>query len=348
VLNVAHGRLVQVAVQILADHRGLLGPGVHTPAAWLAWHGGLSPSKAADVEHLARRAGELPDTVAALVAGELSLDQASVIARNVPADYEASACEVAKLCTVGQLRRTLPNYGYDSDTKPDTDPAENQRRERLLSTGVDARGWWGRIRMPVEEGAVFEAACNTKRDQLHRARGAEQGDDAVSVDGVDALLAMAESAMADMEARLPGTERIVVNLHLDANPNDITDGADAGVLWLHQHGGINPASRRFLTCDAQLRSLLYRDGVPINAGRTTRNINRHLRRSIEHRDRGCATPGCGKTRGLEIHHIRHWEDGGPTDTANLLALCRRHHRDHHHRLDITGNPDLPAGTPGAL
>lgn len=35
--------------------------------------------------------------------------------------------------------------------------------------------------------------------------------------------------------------------------------------------------------------------------------------------------------------------------ANLVALCRKHHRAHHHdQLGVTGNPDLPVGTDGAL
>jgi hypothetical protein len=40
----------------------------------------------------------------------------------------------------------------------------------------------------------------------------------------------------------------------------------------------------------------------------------------------------------------HWEDGGATDTANLIALCPRHHRQHHqNQLGITGNADQPDG-----
>ncbi|NND74773.1 MAG: HNH endonuclease, partial [Ilumatobacter sp.] len=47
---------------------------------------------------------------------------------------------------------------------------------------------------------------------------------------------------------------------------------------------------------------------------------------------------------LEVHHIIHWLDGGPTDTWNLVALCPHHHRLHHHgRLGITGNADDPDG-----
>jgi HNH endonuclease len=51
---------------------------------------------------------------------------------------------------------------------------------------------------------------------------------------------------------------------------------------------------------------------------------------------------CDTTRGLEVHHIVHWAHGGRTDTDNLVTLCRRHHRDHHHGIfHITGNPDQP-------
>ena len=48
-------------------------------------------------------------------------------------------------------------------------------------------------------------------------------------------------------------------------------------------------------------------------------------------------PGCGATRGLHAHHIRHWEDGGPTELDNLVLLCPYHHRLHHRGvITITG------------
>ena len=54
--------------------------------------------------------------------------------------------------------------------------------------------------------------------------------------------------------------------------------------------------------------------------------------------------GCNETHHLEVHHIIHWEDGGPTDTWNLIAVCPRHHRMHHRgELGIHGNADLADG-----
>ncbi|MFL6141903.1 MAG: HNH endonuclease signature motif containing protein [Labedaea sp.] len=31
-------------------------------------------------------------------------------------------------------------------------------------------------------------------------------------------------------------------------------------------------------------------------------------------------------RWTDAHHIHHWIDGGRTDLANMVLLCRRHHR----------------------
>ena len=45
-----------------------------------------------------------------------------------------------------------------------------------------------------------------------------------------------------------------------------------------------------------------------------------------------------------MHHVVHYEDGGPTDTANLAALCPADHRRRHQgHLGITGNADQPDG-----
>ncbi|WP_082695698.1 HNH endonuclease signature motif containing protein, partial [Mycobacterium sp. IS-1742] len=112
------------------------------------------------------------------------------------------------------------------------------------------------------------------------------------------------------------------------------------IAALHLGPLLSDADRRYLSCDATCEVWFERDGQPLGAGRTTRLINRRLRRALEHRDRTCVVPGCGATRGLHAHHLQHWEDGGPTDLDNLVLLCPFHHRAHHRGLiTITG----PAG-----
>jgi hypothetical protein len=282
---------------------------------------------------LAERADELPATIAALDAGELSVDQAGVIARNVPARYDESVARVAPCCTVDQLRKALPHY---RDPKPDDGSPPKQRRE--ITTGVDDHGWWARMRLPEHEGAIIDQALQAMRDDLRRqaTHHAADGEKPEPVTAADALVALAETALRTGEATRPGTERYLVHVHLEAGPH-------GPQLMTHLGLPLPEGQRRHILCDPTLRGLLHDDtGTPLGAGRKTRHINRRLRRTIEHRDHGCTAPGCNRTTGLEIHHIWHWEDGGPTETWNLLTLCWHHHTQHHQgTLGIEGNADHP-------
>ncbi|MGA9276853.1 HNH endonuclease signature motif containing protein, partial [Ilumatobacter sp.] len=89
--------------------------------------------------------------------------------------------------------------------------------------------------------------------------------------------------------------------------------------------------------------ITWHHGVAVSVGRTQHIVPDRTRRIVEYRDGGCRVPGCRNGRHVEVHHIIHWADGGPTDTANLICLCPKHHRQHHQgRLGITGNADIDA------
>jgi hypothetical protein len=69
---------------------------------------------------------------------------------------------------------------------------------------------------------------------------------------------------------------------------------------------------------------------PLDLGRTTRVVTPAQRIALAVRDGGCMFPGCQRPLAwCEAHHLWHWLDGGPTDLANLLLLCRAHHRAVH-------------------
>ncbi len=132
---------------------------------------------------------------------------------------------------------------------------------------------------------------------------------------------------ADATRRPHGAHTTVV-VHLDLTER---------IAALHLGPLLSDADRQYLSCDATCEVWFHRDGQPIGSGRTTRTISRRLRRALEHRDRTCAVPGCGATRGLHAHHLKHWEDGGETELENLILLCPYHHRAHHRGLiTITG------------
>ena len=148
---------------------------------------------------------------------------------------------------------------------------------------------------------------------------------------------MAELALTGVDLpahRRPG-DRYQILVHIDA--------ATGSARW-HQGDPVPDRVRRYLSCDADLRAVVHADGTLVALSSRLRTVDDRLRALIEHRDSGCVVPGCTQRRWLHIHHIRHWHDGGHTESSNLCALCPTHHRLHHTGLlTIEGNPDTPLG-----
>lgn len=86
-----------------------------------------------------------------------------------------------------------------------------------------------------------------------------------------------------------------------------------------RHGDIvlPPSRAAALACDARVRH---------PGGRNRATVPPRLRASVMARDRHrCASPGCGATHFLEVHHIVPRSAGGPNEAANLVTLCSRCH-----------------------
>jgi hypothetical protein len=212
-----------------------------------------------------------------------------------------------------------------------------------VAFGREDGEWWLRARLPEDEGALVEKAITECRSQVFRERHPDEdgGTDrrVRDVCWADGLTRMAESALIGLDGidnRRPG-DRTQVLLHID-----LTDPAAPGQLHL---GSVVPDPiRRYLACDADVRAMLEANGTLTALSERARTVSDRLRAFIEHRDGGCRYPGCTTTRWLHIHHIVHWEDGGPTETPNLCALCVTHHRAlHNGQFSIDGDPGTPAG-----
>lgn len=359
VRNAADGQLVALTTRALAEDFWQ-GSGIHSPVQWLMWQTGIARATARRVVTVAARAADLPVTMELLTQGRLSLDQAHAVARYTPAEYEESVAQLALSATVNQIVSATRLYNFDIE-KP-RDRAPSGHRERGVTFGHDDDGsWWARIRLAADEGAVVEAALGRVREALHdqaratakavahaEGRSTSGSDDELGVGPVswaDAFIGMANSVLATGAGGATKAASATVHIHLER-----ATGAGPWVGELHGGTGLPDWLRRQLTCDAAIGVTWTEDGIPVVTCRSHRTPPERLRRLIEHRDRyTCRAPGCGTTRWLQIHHIVHWEDNGETVTSNLLCLCPKHHRMHHQGLlGISGNADLPAGTPGAV
>ena len=84
---------------------------------------------------------------------------------------------------------------------------------------------------------------------------------------------------------------------------------------------------RRLGCDGALVGVVEgAKGEPLAIGRRTRAVPPAIRRALRVRDGGCRFPGCGRSRYVHAHHIKHWAEGGETRLDNLVTLCSEHHR----------------------
>jgi hypothetical protein len=106
-------------------------------------------------------------------------------------------------------------------------------------------------------------------------------------------------------------------------------------LGLHLPPGITgtglvlpPAICDRIACgDTFLRAVVMDPGyVPLTAGRGSRTIPAALRAAVIARDRICTFPQCRRPASWsQIHHIRHWKDGGEHSLQNCVLACSVHH-----------------------
>ena len=175
-LNVAHGRLVELAADLIESELWR-GYGIKSVEHWLCWKAGLSPERARQITAVARRRSELPVTVATLTAGELSVDQVICVAKHAPAPNDAEVASFAKVATVTQLRSTLSRYSFANQTDPGAiDPTQQAETPSAAAADAAAKGVVGmfhdghrfgmRVDAPADDGALIEQAMKEAKDAL--------------------------------------------------------------------------------------------------------------------------------------------------------------------------------------
>ncbi|MCV7197133.1 HNH endonuclease signature motif containing protein [Mycobacterium angelicum] len=327
--NAIDGRIVEIAAEI--DRDELCGmTGARSVPALVAWKTGCSPANAHTIATIAGRLDEFPRCAEGMREGRLSLDQIGVVAARAGEGSDEHYAQLARSATVSQLRTAVR-------LEPRPEPAPGPAPQPSITKSSDEQFTCWRIKLPHAEAAKFDAALASHLDALiaqwkrdhPNGRGASHQRPPLP-GAVEAFLRLVEAGWDAEATRRPHGQHTTVVVHLDVKER---------IAALHLGPLLSAEERRYLTCDATCEVWFHRDGEVMGAGRATRVINRRLRRALEHRHPTCAVPGCDATRGLHAHHLLHWEDGGPTELANLVLLCPYHHRLHHRRaITISGDP----------
>ncbi|MCE9514976.1 MAG: HNH endonuclease [Mycobacterium sp.] len=329
--NAIDGRIVEIVAEM--DRDELCGAtGARSMPALVAWKLGSSSANAHTISTVAGRLAEFPRCAQGMREGRLSLDQLGAIAAGAGEGSDEHYAQLAAVATVNQLRTAVR---LEPRPEADSGPALPPPRTITKTSGEQSSSW--RITLGHDEAATFDAALQSHLDALITEWKHDHGSEAESdqrrpmPNTADAFMRLVESGWDAEAARRPHGQRTTVVVHVDVGQR---------IAALHLGPLLTDADRQYLTCDATCEVWFERDGQVIGTGRATRTVNRRLRRALEHRHRTCAVPGCGATRALHAHHIRHWEDGGPTELNNLVLVCPYHHRLHHRgAITITGPAD---------
>jgi hypothetical protein len=357
---------------LLADfdaRRGWASWEMNSCAQWLSWKCQMSSGTAREHVRVARALRELPVIRARFAAATLSYAKVRALTRIATPATEAGLAELAGPMTANQLERFV--RAHRQVTQAD-DTAARVRR-RLVWRFEEDGSLSGTFRLPPLQGAVLlkalRAACAELAGQADDLRGGVSAETPAadtsavrsSSDLADGLVAVAESFLAGKVAGADDPEIYQVVVHAGVSAETPAaqarvpgDPADPARCHVEEGPAISVSTAQMITCTAALSWMTHGDGGAVLAlGRRRRRPSSAIRRAARERDHGrCRFPGC-ESRRVDLHHIQHWINGGPTDLANLISLCPWHHKIVHDRgYTISARPAgadfafyRPDGTP---
>ncbi len=347
-INAATSQLLTMIREF--DQEGLwqLG-GVCSCAHWLNWQCGVGMNAAREKVRVANALGELPKISAAFSTGEISYSKVRAMTRVATVDNEDYLLQIARHGTAYHMETLVQKYRRAKRLQ-ESDDARKQHSERALHVYYEPDGSMVfQVRLPAEQGAMILKAIDLATDRATQEVTSDSENSAETrIKGeaferrsVDALADIAESYLANGAESSSSADRYQVMLHVSAETLTNNEG---DISHLEDGPRVSAETSRRLCCDASVSVLSENEaGDTLNIGRKTRVIPPAMRRALKARDEGCRFPGCTHKHYIDGHHIKHWSKGGETSLANLVQLCR-----HHHRLVHEGGFDCSIGAGGQV
>ena len=296
-------------------------------AAWVARQSGTTTGRARQELDTAARLSGLAATRDALIAGDISLQQAREIT-------ETPAAEKQLLRSARDGDLTHLREAARAHRQARTDPAELRRRQFSLR---EFRHWQdhdGMIRftgaLPPETGLPLVGRIERAAQRLHRAAKRSGNVERFDKYAADALAQLALHSGGD--SGQPGNGPCV-DMTIVCDINAYRRGHTIGGEVCHIVGGgpIPVSVVRELAKDAFLKAVIH-DGVNIH---TVKHFGRHYPAALRtalNLGPPPAFPGrrckhCGKPFGLQRDHEDPLANGGATEHSNIQDLCYSCHQE---------------------
>jgi hypothetical protein len=362
------GRLDQVLGELDTRYRGAVqtNPGSDGPALYQSTQGWwrdaatrTGQQAGRDLRHAAVLR-DLPDLAQAVVDGQLSPEQAAVLARLhgtidlltlqdtqpqlLLAARQLNTDALGKLVT--HLIATYCEPALDAEAD-----AAHDKRYLQLRTSPDGtvRGSFVLAKEDAEAVlTVLEPLARRQGLEDTRSAGQRRADALVDVfTGAAAWMDLPDAGghraqlsyviSSDWAAGVPAPDLPTqLNAACTAAENPAGAAASAGLhpLALARYapdgawtGPQTRARLEAVLCDARIsRLLLDPHGTILSLESLTDAITPAQRKAVSARDRHCIARGCTRPPAFcDVHHLTHREHGGSTSVENLVLLCRRHH-----------------------
>lgn len=324
---------------------------------WLCWRARMARATAYEKLQVAHELSRRPLMAQAFGEARVSYSVVRAMSRMEHPDPEVDAAliELGRAGTVADVERMVRHYNLHRDQeRPPADPSlrrglrvrrgpEGMATVEITLTEVEIEEVVAALRLALDSATAADrsAAAESTGGPVDESAAAER-ETAPAVAPIDALPYPARRADAFMdllragaahlgEGPAPGADRYLVHLVREAGqPVRLVDGAP-----------LPPSTAATVECDCSTVEHEVSGGAPLRLGRRTRQWSTAQRRAILVRDRGrCRFPGCTR-RVADVHHIRWWERGGPTDVSNGMLVCPRHHTMLHSGYDAEGDADGP-------
>lgn len=265
---------------------------------------------------------------------------------------EATLVEQAARLTADQLAVLLRHWMHLVDEDGANADADSQHDGQYLSITTSFDGQvFVKGRFDPESGAVLKSVIEQISDELYRSERREamaaklQGEEPAPARGsseraADAAVEMARRAAATTAAAEAGARVVpaqpLVTVHMDVDHYADVKARLADGTPIPTRDAVR------LACDAAIVRAVTRDGtVPLHLGRTVRDPTDAQRKALSVLWSTCAHPSCDRPFAwCQLHHVWHWERGGPTDVDWIIPQCSRHHHLHHKGVfDIIRRPN---------
>jgi hypothetical protein len=326
----------------------------HTTKQWLGAEHSMSGSEAGRRVRVANKVcRHLPLVAEALAAGAVTFEHARVLAdlltprvHDIVVGLQPELLALAEGARFEQWVRDVRDLINLADPDGGHDPSP-ERNNVSLADGLDGE-LFVNATLVGDAAAVVRHALNAKADELfHRAKKdceVTGGELAMPSRGQLLAQALVELCRAGLAAGHngtgPATDSTVV---IDAS--DPTTGRTPDGVRLADD------TTRLLCCDSIWHALVRdRAGRAVHLASPSRFATPGQRRAAMVRDGGCVFPGCDARPGwVDLHHVVHWLQHGPTELANLASLCRHHHGVTHRNgwtMETTADEWFTWTTPG--